>query len=140
MLKIVEFSKVSIKIKNCKTFCKTQTASHLKKFIQSQPIHQPHLPDKTLLRLGNNFFIEIYRNIQTFAFKVLQLCSSWAYRNSVVQIFFLTLHRKMFAGKFVKSEGFWICFGSILFSMSNELRMSEVFLAKLYCKMCYLFC
>ena len=87
MLKIVEFSKISIKIKNCKTFCKAQTANRLKKFIQS-------LPPQT------------YRNIQTFAFKVLQECSSWASRNGVVQILFLTPQRNMFAGKFVKSERF----------------------------------
>ena len=33
--KIVEFSKISIKIKNCKTFCQAQTASRLKEIIQS---------------------------------------------------------------------------------------------------------
>ena len=38
MLKIVEFSKISIKMKNCKTFGKAQTANRLKKFIQSCPI------------------------------------------------------------------------------------------------------
>ena len=48
----------------------------------------------------------IYRNIQTFAFKVLQECSSWASRNGAVQISFLTLHKNMSAGKFVKSERF----------------------------------
>ena len=53
-----------------------------------------------------NIFKEIYRNIQTFAFKVLQECSSWASRNGVVQILFLTPQRNMFAGKFVKSERF----------------------------------
>ena len=37
MLKIVEFSKISIKIKNCKTFCKAQTANRLKKFAQVTP-------------------------------------------------------------------------------------------------------
>ena len=49
MLKKVEFSKISIKMKSYKTFCKTQTAGHLKKIIQSPPIRLP--PDKTLLRL-----------------------------------------------------------------------------------------
>ena len=42
MLKIVEFSKISIKIKNCKTFCKAQTANRLKKFIQPPPHPTPH--------------------------------------------------------------------------------------------------
>ena len=58
MLKIVEFSKISIKMKNCKTFCKIQTANRLKKFIQSSPIQPspPFPPDKTLLYLENKFF------------------------------------------------------------------------------------
>ena len=34
MPKIVEFSKISIKMKNCKTFCKVQTVSRLKETIQ----------------------------------------------------------------------------------------------------------
>ena len=98
MLKIVEFSKISIKIKNCKTFCKAQTANRLKKFIQSPPPHQnkPYYVSET------NFFKETYRNIQTFAFKVLQECSSWVSRNGVVQIFFLTPHRNKFAGNFIR--------------------------------------
>ena len=64
MLKIVEFSKISIKTKNCKTFRKVQTANRLKKFIQSPlipttplpPPPPPPPPQKTLQRLGNNFF------------------------------------------------------------------------------------
>ena len=58
ILKLVEFSKISIKIKNCKTFFKAQTANRLKKFIQP-PIHPtPHSspPEQTLLRLENRFF------------------------------------------------------------------------------------
>ena len=80
MLKIVEFSKILIKIKNCKTFCKSQTANGLKKFIQSLfisptplPPPPPPPPDKTLPRLGNNFFlrryIEIYRHLLPKCFK-----------------------------------------------------------------------
>ena len=42
---------MSIKMKNCKTFCKAQIASYFKKIIQSPPI--PPLSDKTLLRLRN---------------------------------------------------------------------------------------
>ena len=139
MLKIVKFSKISFKIRNCKTFCKAQAVNRLKKFVQSPPFPPP--PEKTLLLLENkDFFKEIYRNIQTLAFKELQECSSWVSRNGVVQIFFLTPHRNMFAGKFVKSERFLAAFGSILFSLSCELRMIQVLLAKLHCKMCDLFC
>ena len=42
MLKIVEFSKISIKIKNCKSFCKAQTANRLKKFAQVTHPPPPH--------------------------------------------------------------------------------------------------
>ena len=44
--------------------------------------------------------------MQAFTLKVLQECSSLASRNGAVQIFFLTLNRNMFTGKFVKSERF----------------------------------
>ena len=42
MLRIVEFSKISIKIKNFKKFSKVQTANLFKKFIQSPPVPPPH--------------------------------------------------------------------------------------------------
>ena len=48
--------------------------------------------------------MEIYRNIQTFSFKVLQEWVSWASRNRAVQMFFLTPNRNMFARTFVKPE------------------------------------
>ena len=116
--------------------------------ILSPPPHtHTHTPDKTLLRLGNKELNrniqELYRNIQTFAFKVLQECSSWASRNDVVQIFFLTPHRRMFAGKFLKSERFLVVFlEHIIFNVKwvKVRKMSQVFLAKLYCKMCDLSC
>ena len=44
--------------------------------------------------------------MQSFAFKVLQQCSSRAPRNGAVQMFFLKPNRNMFAGKFVKLERF----------------------------------
>ena len=74
MLKIVEFSKISIKkkLKNCKIFCKAQAANHLKKFIQSPPSHR-HQIKPYLLRLGNkNFlgrYVEIYRHLLSKCFK-----------------------------------------------------------------------
>ena len=46
----------------------------------------------------------MFRNIQTFAFKVFQECNYWASRKGAVQIFFLTPNRNMSAGKFAKSE------------------------------------
>ena len=69
-----------------------------------------------------NFFKEIYRNIQTFAFKVIQECSSWASTNGVVQIFFLTPHRNLFPGKFVNSESFLALLREHIISMSSELK------------------
>ena len=93
----------SIKMKNCKTLYKVQTASCLKEIFQPPPTDPS--PDKILLRLWNkNFITEIYRNIQAFTFKVFQECGSWASRNDAVQMLFLTPNRNMFAGKFVKTE------------------------------------
>ena len=37
--KIVEFPKISIKIKNCKAFYEVQTLGDLKEIIQPPPIH-----------------------------------------------------------------------------------------------------
>ena len=90
-------------MKNWKTFYEAQTASY-----SASPQPPTHTPlDKILLRLWNKIFLtDIYRNIQTFAFKVLQECSSWASRNDAAQMFFLTPNRNKFAGKFVKSERF----------------------------------
>ena len=73
-------------MKNRKIFYETQTASRLQEIIQP--------------------FTVIYRNIQSYALKVLPECSSWTSRNGAVQIFFLTPNRNMFAGKFVESESF----------------------------------
>ena len=132
----MNFQKFQLKWKIVKHFARSKQRTALRNLFSLPPTHPP--PDKTLLHLGNKiFFKEIYRNIQTFAFKVLQECSSWVSRNDAVQIFFLTPHRNMFARKFVKSERFLAVLGSILFSLSTELR---IILAKLYCKMCDLFC
>ena len=108
MRKMVEFPKVSIKIKNYKAIYEVQTVSCLKKIIQPPPNPTPHqikFLEQDLERVWNkNFLTEIYRNIQTFAFKVFQKCSSWESRNGAVQMFFSNTKQKHFAGKFVKSE------------------------------------
>ena len=129
-------------MENCKTFCKAQTASCLKIFIQSPPI--PPLPDETLVRLGNNFFIrryiEIYRHLLSKCFKNAVLGRQ---EIVVLQIFFLASHRNMFAGKFIKSERFLAVFREhIIFKVKwvKVCKMSEVFLAKLCCKLRDLFC
>ena len=72
----------------------------------SEPPRPHPQPDTILLRFWNkNSLTEIYRNIHTLAFKVLQECSSWMSRNGAMQIFF-SPNRKMFAGKFIKWEQF----------------------------------
>ena len=95
MLKLVEFSKISVEIKNCNTFCKAPSPHENKPYYVS----------------GTIFFKEIYTNI--FAFKVLKECSSCASRNDVVQIFFLIPYRNIFAGKFVTKV--FGCFGAYYF-------------------------
>ena len=110
-----------LKQKNCKTLYEVQTPSRLRKLFSLPPTHPS--PDKILLRLWNkNFLTEIYRNIYAFTFKVLQECGSWASRNDVKQMLFLTLNRNMSAGKFVKSERVWLCCGSKFLSMLSQLR------------------
>ena len=104
-------------MKNCKIFCKVQTASHLKELSSLLPSHRS--PDKTLLRLWNkNFLKEIFRNTQAFAFKVLQECSSWASRNGACNIFSDTKQ---------KHDCCKICevrniFGCVAGALSSELR------------------
>ena len=52
---------------------------------------------RTFLHFWNkHFWMEVYSNLQTFAFQVFWECSSWATRNGVVQLFFETPTRKMF--------------------------------------------
>ena len=89
----------------------TQTASRLKEIIQPPPHptppSSPHNRYNLTTSLKQKFSYGIFRNIHIFAFKMLQESSSWASRNGAVQIFFLTLKRNMFTGKFVvKSEKF----------------------------------
>ena len=83
-------------------------------------------PDKKFLRIWNkNFITEIYRNMQTFAFQMFWECSSWAFRNSAGQMFFLTHTRDMFVGKLVN----WLRFSAVLqkyfFTMLSELRFKK---------------
>ena len=94
-------------MKNCKSFHEAQAASCLKEIIQPFPQSPTHPHQiKSYYVLGKKNFMELYRNIQTFAFKVLQKYSSLVSRNGATQMFFLTPNRNMFAGKFVKSERF----------------------------------
>ena len=124
-----------------KHFARSNQRAALRKLF-SLPL-PPISPDKILLFLWNkNFLREIYRNIQAFAFKVLQDCRSWPSRNGAVQMFFVTSNRNMFAGKFVKGESFLVVSREhIIFNVKwvQVRKMSKVFWAKLYCKMNDLF-
>ena len=89
-------------MKHCKTFYDVQTVSRLNEIIQPPPT-PPIPPDKVLLRLWNkNFLKEIYRNIQIFAFKVLEECSSWMSRNGPLQFFFSDTKQKHVCWKICK--------------------------------------
>ena len=70
------------------------------------------------------------QKLQTFAFKVLQECSSWASRNDSKQMFFQIPNRNMFAQKFLKTERFLTVLREhIIFSVKwvEVRKMSEVF-------------
>ena len=134
--KIVEFLKISIKKKNCKTLSETQTAMHLHEIIQPSP--NPSPSDKTLLRLWHKSFLtEIYRNIQTFAFKVPQECSSWASINEATQIFLWHQTETCLLGNFLSERFLAALRDHITFNVKRVEfhKMSEVLWAKLYCKM-----
>ena len=94
---MVEFPKISIKMKNCKTSDEGPTAIRVNEIIQ--PLHHPSLQqDKILLHL-------LHGDIQKYTdscFKVLQECSSQASRNAAGQMFFLTPNRKILAGECIK--------------------------------------
>ena len=58
-----EFPKISIKMKNCKTFYEAQTAIRFKKIIQPPPLHpQPH-QIKSYYVSGTKSFLRIYTDI-----------------------------------------------------------------------------
>ena len=136
--KIVESTKISIKMKNCKTFCEAQKRAVLMKLFSFSPTHTPS--DKILLRLFFRRYTKINEHLLSKCFKnaVLGVKKRWS-----ANVFFLTPKRNMFAGKFlVNSERFLaVLQQQIIFSVKwVEVHiMSEVFLTKLYCKMSELF-
>ena len=81
----------------------------------TKTIHHSSSSDKILLRLPNKHFI------QTFAFKVLQKCSSWALINGAN--IFSDTKQKHVCGKIFKVRKFFGRIGgAYLFSMSSVLR------------------
>ena len=116
MLKIVEFSKISIKMKNYKTFCKVQTASHLKEIILPTHPHQikPYYDSETKIFLRR--YLQIHRHLLSMCFKNAVLG-----RQEIVQCnIFSDTKQKHDCWK--SQKYFWLCCGRILFLMSSELR------------------
>ena len=128
--KLLNFEKFHIIWKIVKHFTRPKQRAALRKLFSLSPARIP--PDKILLRLCNKHFLrEIYKNIQTFALKVLHESSSWVSGNGPVQMFFVTPKRKNFARKFVKWEKLLAVFlEHIIFNLKGVeiCKMSEVFL------------
>ena len=130
--------KFELKWKN-KTFTRCKQQANLRKLFR--------LPPPLFHVFGTKIFLirytEIYRNIQKFAFKVLHECSFWVSKNCAVKMFFLAPNRNMFAEIFVvKSERFLaVLRDHIIFNFKwVEIRkISDVFWAKLYCKISVLY-
>ena len=79
--KIVEFTKISIKMHNCKTFCETQKTSRLNKIIQPPPNPPPPPPsDKILLSFHLRIYTEINGHLLSKCFKnaVLGVKKLWS--------------------------------------------------------------
>ena len=119
---LVEFPKISIEMKNCKTFYEGQAASRVKEIIQ--PLHHPSSqPDKSSMSLEQKFsYGDIKKNTNICFQRASRIqflgVKKWCSANA-----FLTPNRKMLAEKFEKS--FWLCCESILFLMSSELRFKK---------------
>ena len=123
------------KMKNCNTFYEVQKTSRLNEIIQSSPTHFPS--DKILLRLFLRRYTEINGHLLSKCFKnaVLGVKKRWS-----ANVFSDTKQKHVCWEILVNSERFWLYCKTILFSMWVEVRkMSEVFWAKLYCKISDLF-
>ena len=128
--KIAEFLKISIKRKIAKNFMRPKQWAALRKLLSLPQ------PDKIFLQR----YTEIYRYFLSKCFKNAVLG-----RQEIVQckyLFFLTSHRNMFAGKSVKWERLLAVFHEhVIFNVNwiEVCKLSEIFWAKLYCKMGDLF-
>ena len=129
--KIVEFTKISIKMKNCKIFYEAQkTSRRYADFISS---------DKVLLRLFLRIYTEVKGYLLSKCFKnvVLAVKIRWS-ENAFSDTKQKHVYCKIFS-KFRKL--FWLLPEHIIFNVKwvEVHKMSEVFWAKLYCKMSDLF-
>ena len=126
--------------KNCETFYEVQTAKNVK---YDPPANPPPIRWNLPTSLEQKFSHGDIQKDTNICFQGTSRMQFWASRNGTVQVFFLTPNRNMFAGNFVKSERFLVVFrGHIIFNVRwvEVRKMSDVFWAKLYCKMGDLFC
>ena len=103
-------------MKNYKTFCKVQTASHLKEIIPPTHPHQikPYYDSETKIFLRR--YLQIHRHLLSMCFKNAVLG-----RQEIVQCnIFSDTKQKHDCWK--SQKYFWLCCGRILFLMSSELR------------------
>ena len=109
--KIIELPKDSLKMKNCKTLYKAQTASRLKEVIQPPPTHPHQINPHNVV--GTKIFLqrytEIYRHLLSKCFKNVALG-----RQEMVQW-------KCFFWHQLESR-FWLCCRSIFFIKLSGLR------------------
>ena len=124
------FNAINGNIEMLQNSYEVQTVNHLKEIIQPYPFHI--LSDKISLHLWNkNFLREIYRNIQVSAFK------KWCCANNI-----FGTKQKHVCSKTCEVRNIFVAFREhIIFNVKSvEVRnMTEVFWAKLYCKMSDLF-
>ena len=133
----MSFWKFQLKWKIVKHFTRLRQGAALKKIIL--PLHTRW---NLTASQQQKFVTKIYRNIQTFAFKVLQECSPWTFKKWCSGNVFSDTKQKILAWKFVKCERLLDALREcIIFNVKwvEVLKMSEVFWAKLYCKLSDLF-
>ena len=136
MLKNSWISKILIKMKRPK-----QRAT-LRKLSSLPPHHIPYQIKYYYVSETKIFFrryLEIYRHLLSKCFKNAVL----ERQEMVHAIFFLTPNKNMIALKFVKSEIFLnVLREHIIFNIKwvEVHKISDAVWAKLYCKMCDLFC
>ena len=112
--KIVEFPKISIKMKNFKTFYEDQTKSLFKEIIQ--PTTRYKLPRS--LKQILSYRDTVYRNIQIFVFKCFENAVLGHLRMVQCKCFFSDTKQEHVFWKICKVSGFYC--ESIFFTKSSQ--------------------
>ena len=144
--KIVVFQEVSLKMKNCKTFHEAQTASCLKGIIQS-----PRNPQPTLYQIKPHYIIEIKIFLRRYAEIYIHYLLLRYFKNAA----FMSVKKWCSANVFSDTKQKHVCLKMckvrkvltvlreyIIFNVKwvGIRKMSEIFWAKLYCKMSDIIC